>query len=221
MWTEHFSIFQKSEEYGIRKCFEKFGLPECTDDMLERYTVINKKYWEKLERGEITKPEVLRLRFEEFFKNEGIDFDKIHEFNDEYQYRLGDKAFFCDDGFEILKSLKGKFRQYAVTNGTIVAQNRKLKISGLGEIFDGIFISDQMGFEKPSVEFFNLVQDEIGKFNRKEVMIIGDSLTSDMRGGNNANILCCWYNPHGAENKYNIKIDFEIRNLKEILDILR
>ena len=70
------------------------------------------------------------------------------------------------------------------------------------------------------MEFFQAVQNEIGEFNHDEVMIIGDSLTSDIRGGNNADILCCWYNPHGAENKDNLKIDYEIKNIAEILDII-
>ncbi len=212
--------FSKAEEYGIRKCFEIFSLGECTDEMLLRYSAINKKYWEMLERNELTKPEVLRGRFEEFFKTENIDFNKIDDFNLEYQYRLGDKVFFCNNGLETIQSLKGKVKQYAVTNGTYVAQSRKLKQSGLDKIFDGVFISDKIGFEKPSIEFFNVVQNEIGEFKADEVMIIGDSLTSDIKGGNNAGILCCWYNPSGAENKDNLRIDHEIKSIAEILDII-
>ena len=212
--------FSKAEEYGIRKCFKMFSLGECTDEMLSRYSLINKKYWEMLERNELTKPEVLRGRFEEFFKSEGIQFDKIDEFNLEYQYSLGDKIFFCDNGLETVQSLKGKVKQYAVTNGTYVAQSRKLKESGLDKIFDGVFISDKVGYEKPSIEFFNAVQNEIGEFKSDEVMIIGDSLTSDIKGGNNAAILCCWYNPKNDENKYNLKIDYEIKDISEVLDIL-
>lgn len=212
--------FGKSEKYGIRKCFEVFGLGECTDEMLLRYSAINRKYWEKLERGELTKPQVLRGRFEEFFKSEGIVFEAIDDFNKEYQLRLGDKAFFCDNGYETVSALKGRVKQYAVTNGTFIAQERKLSQSGLDKIFDGIFISDVVGYEKPSVEFFNAVQNEIGTFKKDSVMIIGDSLTSDMRGGNNAGILCCWYNPQDSENKNDIKIDYEITDISHVLDII-
>ena len=212
--------FEEAEKHAIQACFHRFNLGECTDEMLSRYSVINRKYWEMLERNELTKPQVLRGRFEEFFNTEGIEFDKIDEFNLEYQYRLGDKVFFCDNGLETVQSLKGKIKQYAVTNGTFVAQNRKLSQSGLDKIFDGIFISDKVGFEKPAIEFFQAVQNEIGNFNHNEVMIIGDSLTSDMRGGNNADILCCWYNPNNLENKNNVKIDFEIKDISEILNIL-
>ena len=213
--------FSKAERYGIRKCFEIFSLGECTDEMLSRYSVINRKYWEMLERGELTKPQVLRGRFEEFFKTEGIKFDGIDDFNLEYQYRLGDKVFFCDNALETVKSLKGKVKQYAVTNGTYVAQHRKLTQSGLDKIFDGIFISDKIGFEKPSIDFFKAVQEKTGKFNHDEVMIIGDSLTSDINGGNNADILCCWYNPHNAKNKNNLRIDYEITDISQVLEILK
>lgn len=213
--------FGKSEAYGIRKCFEKFGLGECDDEMLSRYSKINHKYWQMLELGEITKQQVLTQRFVDFFTAENIDFNDVQAFNDEYQIRLGDKAFFCDNAFETISSLKGKYKQYAVTNGTYIAQQRKLTQSGLINIFDDVFISDKIGFEKPCIEFFNAVQDKIGNFKAQEVMIIGDSLTSDMQGGNNAGILCCWYNPHNLECKNNIKIDYEIKDISEILNILK
>ena len=213
--------FSKAEEYGIRKCFDIFGLGECTDEMLLRYSKINRKYWEKLERNEITKQQVLTDRFVEFFKAENIEFNDVDKFNDEYQMRLGDKSFPCDNALETVMALKGKYKQYAVTNGTIIAQQRKLKQSGLIDIFDDIFISDEIGFEKPSVEFFDAVQEKIGMFKKDEVMIIGDSLTSDIKGGNNAGILCCWYNPLNLTNKDNLKIDYEIRNINDILNIIK
>lgn len=212
--------FLKSENYGIKKCFEIFGLGECTDEMIKRYSVINRKHWEMLERGEETKQQVLAERFREFFTNEGIEFDLIDEFNVEYQMRLGDKFFFCDNAVETLNALKGKVRQYAVTNGTFLAQSRKLTRSGLIDIFDGVFISDKIGFEKPTVEFFDAVQNKIGKFAPNEVMIIGDSLSSDMQGGNNADIICCWYNPNKAESSKNIRIDYEITDISQVLEIL-
>lgn len=212
--------FEKAEKYAIKKCFEVFGMGECTDEMIGRYSLINRKYWEMLERGEITKTQVLHDRFVEFFGKEGISFDRVDDFNAEYQVRLGDKAFFCENALETVTAFKGKVRQYAVTNGTIVAQSRKLSLSGLDKIFDGVFISDKIGYEKPSVEFFDAVQKEIGQFNSDEVMIIGDSLTSDICGGNNVGILCCWYNPMNHENNTSYKIDYVIKDIAEILNII-
>jgi len=212
--------FEKAEYQAIRKCFEIFGLGECTSEMIRRYSVINKKYWERLERKELTKPEILVGRFEEFFATENIHTDCAAEFNKEYQLRLGDTICFCDDSFELVKDLKGKIKQYAVTNGTKVAQDRKLERSGLIDLFDDVFISEEVGVEKPDVKFFEYVWNQIGTYAPDEVLIVGDSLTSDIQGGNNAGILSCWYNPKGLTNDKGVKIDYEISDLQKLREIV-
>ena len=188
--------------------------------MIGRYSLINKKYWERLERKEITKPEVLIGRFEEFFANEGIQTDCAEQFNKEYQVRLGDTICFCDDSYHLMEEFKTKVKQYAVTNGTKVAQDRKLSKSGLDQIFDGIFISEEIGIEKPDVRFFDYVLEQIGDYQKDEIMIVGDSLTSDIQGGNNAGIICCWYNPHKVKQNKELTIDYEIDDLQKLRGIL-
>ena len=212
--------FHAAERQAIKTLFERFKLGECTDEMIRRYSKINRSYWERLERGEVTKPQVLVGRFEDFFATEGIDTSIASEFNKAYQLSLGDTIVFCDDGYNIVKSLKGKVKQYAVSNGTIVAQTKKLRLSGLGALFDGVYLSEDLGVEKPNVKFFNKVFADIGPINKDEIVIIGDSLTSDIRGGNNAGILACWYNPSRAISNGDYKIDYEIADLHEIYDIL-
>lgn len=212
--------FEMSEKYAIRKCFEIYELGECTDEMLAQYSKINRKYWEKLEKGELTKPEVLVGRFREFFETQGLPVEKAEPFNNEYQIRLGDKAFYNDDGEQLVRQLKEMgIRQYAVTNGTLVAQQRKLKLSGLDKLLDGVFISDVIGIEKPNIGFFDAVWKEIGSYEREEVMIVGVSLTSDIQGGNNAGILCCWYNSKGQKNTKELCIDYEVKDLREIMQL--
>ena len=181
--------FKMAEKEAIRACLEMFGLGQCSDQMLANYSSINKKYWEKLERGEITKPEVLTGRFVEFFHSEGLKEELAEAFNKEYQLRLGETICFCDDSYELMKSFQGKYKQYAVTNGTKIAQDKKLNKSGLIHIFDDVFISEVIGVEKPGVGFFEYVWDKIGHYEKDEIMIVGDSLTSDIKGGNNAGIL--------------------------------
>ena len=212
--------FLRAEYEALRTCFSVFGLGECTDEMIGRYSAINRTYWERLERGEITKAEVLVNRFVEFFEKEGIQTNCAPDFNKEYQTRLGDTICFCDDSYELIKSLKDRVKQYAVTNGTKVAQNKKLSRSGLDQLFDDIFISEEVGTEKPGIAFFEHVWEKIGTYASDEVMIVGDSLTSDMQGGNNAGILCCWYNPKGLENSKGVRVDYEIDNLQKIVEIL-
>ncbi len=212
--------FQEAERAAIKACFTAFGLGACTDEMVSRYSAINARYWKRLELGEITKTQVLTGRFEEFFAQEGIAPDVIDAFNAEYQVRLGDTVCYNDDSLALVRRLKGRTRQYAVTNGTAVAQARKLAHSGLGELFDGVFISDEVGFEKPSAAFFVHVFSQIEPSKREESMIVGDSLTSDMRGGNNAGILCCWYNPRHLPNDAGVHVDYEIADLREIERLL-
>lgn len=212
--------FEAAEKAALNKCFLSHGMGECTIEMMKRYSKINQKYWEALERGELTKPEVLVGRFREFFEKEGLPIENAESFNEEYQVRLGDTIVFCDNGYELVKKLKAGVKQVAVTNGTKVAQDRKLRNSRLDELFDGIFISDVLGVEKPNIGFFNKVLSEIGACKKEELLIVGDSLTSDIRGGNNAGILTCWYNPKKKENTQKEHVDFEISNLWELEEIL-
>ena len=213
--------FLAAEEAAIRFCFQKHGLGECTDEMLGRYTVINRRYWEMLERGEMSKAEILVNRFVEFFESEGLNTDCASAFNDDYQIALGDTICFRDNGYELVQKLQGQYRQFVVTNGTYVAQERKLRKSGIGELVEEAFISDLIGYEKPAMEFFDHVFEKIGHYEKDEVIIVGDSLTSDMQGGNNAGILCCWYNPNHLENNKGVKIDHEIDNLWQLEEILK
>ncbi|MFR7376736.1 MAG: HAD family hydrolase [Oliverpabstia sp.] len=133
---------------------------------------------------------------------------------------MGDTIVFRDDSYEIVKSLRGKVKQYVVSNGTVVAQEKKLRLSGLGELMDGIFLSEALGVEKPNVEFFERMFETIGPVEKDQVLIVGDSLTSDIRGGNNAGIKTCWYNPDHKERYADVKIDYEIADLHEIYDII-
>lgn len=212
--------FEAAEKQAIRDCFKQFNMGICDDAMLARYSRINRTYWERLERGELTKPEVLRGRFIEFFGQEHLPVENADPFNAAYQIGLGNTVVFQDNGYELVKSFKSQFKQYAATNGTYVAQERKLKKSGLDQLLDGAFISDQIGSEKPTLGFFDAVWQTIGTYQKEEVMIIGDSLTSDIQGANNAGIQCCWYNPGKKQSDHNLQIDYEIQNLQDLKRIL-
>ena len=212
--------FKAAERCAMRACFETLGLGELTDEMLVEYSAINARYWKRLELGELTKPQVLQGRFEEFFTSYGLNTDCVDAFNAMYQVRLGETVVFNDNGKELVEALRGKVLQYAVTNGTLVAQRGKLKNSGLDRLLDDVFISDIIGIEKPNKGFFDAVFDKIGDFKPNEMLIVGDSLTSDIRGGNNAGILCCWYNPKGEPMPEGFRVDYDIRNLNELPAIL-
>lgn len=212
--------FEKAEKRAIRTLFEKFNLGECTDEMLSHYIEINKKYWKLLECGKMEKERILVERFEEFFLKEGIRTDAASEFNKAYQLALGDTIVFNDDALEIIKAQKKNYQIIIVTNGTAIAQKKKLERSGLDKIADNIFISEEVGYEKPSIHFFERVIAKAGIDDISQAVIIGDSLTSDIQGGVNAGIDTCWYNPKEDVNDTNLKPTYIIKNLHELCEIV-
>ncbi len=207
--------FKAAENYGIRKCFALMQMGLCTDEMLARYSAINHSFWQKLERGEMTKPEILIGRFETFFKEEGLPLENAPRFNELYQYHLGDAAFYMPGGEEAVRYFKGRLAQYAVTNGTALAQERKLAKSGLDQLLDKIFISEKIGFEKPDIRFFEALFEATGA-KPAECLIIGDSLSSDMQGGTNAGILRCYYAPDETPLPPEGAADYVVRHLNEL-----
>lgn len=212
--------FGAAERAAIRSLFSEYGLGECTDSMLARYSAVNAGFWQRLERGELTKPQILTGRFEQFFREYGLDTGIVKEFNDRYQLKLGDTIVFRDDSPDIIRSLKGRVKQYAVSNGTIAAQTKKLDRSGLGALMDGVFLSEELGAEKPSKVFFEKVFAAIRPGSPSEVLIVGDSLTSDILGGMNAGIRTCWYDPEGEPVPGGYRPDYVIADLHEVADCL-
>lgn len=212
--------FLAAEKAAIRRLFGEFGLGECTDAMVARYSAINDGYWKRLERGEIAKKEVLIGRFREFFSELGIDPDLAEPFNARYQHALGDTVVYRDDSLNVVKALHGRVKQYVVSNGTIVAQTKKLQRSHLGEWMDGVFLSEQLGAEKPNPAFFEKVFAALPDIPKKDMLIVGDSLTSDMRGGLLAGIPTCWYNPFHHPRPADMTMDFIIEDLHEIYELI-
>ena len=211
--------FPAAEKAAIRSCFDAFALGKCTDEMLLEYSGINRHYWHLLEQGKLSKPEILVRRFEEFLGNCGLNTSVAEAFNAEYQLRLGDTLVFHKNAMETLIALKGNYVQCAATNGTKVAQERKLASSGLDQIFDYVFISEDIGFEKPAKGFFDAVFKKT-RMLPGDAMMIGDSLTSDIKGGLDYGILTCWYNSGGSEVLSELKADHVIHDLDEIPALL-
>lgn len=212
--------FEAAEKAAIQNLFPKYGFGECTDEMVHTYSRINTKYWQALERGEMTKSQILIGRFIEFFEHENLDTSKAEQFNSDYQLALGDTIVFCDDAFTILQGLKKDHVLAAVTNGTTAAQKKKLSRSKLDTLFDHIFISELIGIQKPRKEFFDEVFLLAGITDPSECLIIGDSLTSDILGGINAGIDTCWYNPSGKPADPSIVPTYIIHDLHEITELL-
>lgn len=211
--------FNLSQAYALEESFKQFGL-EMKNNTLSLYTDINTSYWKRHELGEVSKAELLTGRFKALFSELGVKNIDIENFAAVYQKSLGSVFYFRDDSYKLCSKLKGKVRQYAVTNGVTATQKNKLHLSGLDSILDDIFISEEIGYPKPQIEYFERCFERIPDFKKEETFIVGDSLSSDIKGGNDAGIVCCWYNPEEKENPTKLRIDYEIKNLWEIEKIL-
>ena len=212
--------FVAAEKAAIQKLFGEFDLGPCPDATVARYSAISTGYWKKLERGEVTKEQVLICRFRDFFAELGIDPALAEPFNARYQVSLGDTVAYRDDSLEIVKALHGRVKQYVVSNGTVIAQSKKLRVSHLGEWMDGVFLSEELGAVKPSSRFFEKVFAALPGSPRADMLIVGDSLTSDMEGGVAAGIPTCWYNPDRLPRPEEMAINYEIADLHQIFELL-
>lgn len=210
--------FNKAEEDGIEALLAKFGVP-VTAENKHKYHITNKKYWEMLERGEITRDQVLSMRFEEFFGAFGVQVDGA-EVDTLYRQYLNASAVLIDGAIELLESLKGRYPLYIVTNGVAETQYNRLAKSGLDKYFDGIFISEEANAQKPQPAFFEYCFEKMGRRDVEHMLIIGDSLTSDMRGGNNVGIDTMWFNPSGDENHTEVQLDYTVATLDEIKEMM-
>lgn len=215
--------FKMSERYALGVCLKMFGIT-MTEEMLSLYSGINESYWERLERGEVEKKELLPGRFREFFRQMGIEGIDPNEMQKQYERELGTKTYYVDDSYEIVKKLKEMgVKQHIVTNGILITQQIKMKNSGFDRLVDKVFISDVIGWEKPRREFFEKAFAELSDFNKERALLVGDSLTSDMRGANNIGVDACWYNPGGKalpKPQEALRIEYVIGNLRDIFKIL-
>lgn len=210
--------FKKAESIAIRTTFLEFGI-DPSDENIALYSKINRSCWEKLELGEFTRDEVLHKRFDILFSHLGIT-GSAHEMQQLYEYKLSLCAFYLDGARELLDTLFGKYRMYLATNGIVNVQTRRLADSGVSKYFDGIFISEKIGYNKPDKRYFDEIFKSIPDFKPEETVIVGDSLTSDIKGGINAGIKTIHFNPRKSENKSEIIPDFEISSLDELPKLL-
>ena len=210
--------FKACERNAIQKTMEKYGV-KPNNELVEKYSKINKSLWELFEKKEITKAELLVRRFEMFFHPLGV-FEKANEINKNYLNYLSGEVFFVKDAVEFCKKLKEKCKVYVVTNGVKSTQVRRLDKSMLLEYFDDVFISEDVGYQKPDVRFFVYVYDRIGMPKKDEMIILGDSKTSDIQGGINFGITTCWFNKYGFDKYPDVTADYEIDELMDFFKVI-
>ena len=211
--------YRQSEALGISAIMEHYGVTP-TPELAAHYHDVNQSFWEKYEKGEITRAQINEGRYPAFFGELGVEVDP--EVCEEiYQDFVNNRLVPVEGAEDMLRYLSGKYLLYAASNGYSDKQRERLRKAGMISYFTDIFISQETGSQKPQKEFFDycFARRPAG-LKRDEVMIIGDGLTSDMRGGNNAGIHTCWLNAFGEVNHAGVSIDVEIHSLAEIRNFL-
>ena len=211
--------FQRSEHEAVKDVLSLVGLPE-TDEVIAKYSEINKGSWKMLEHGEITKKDLFVARWKSFLDFYGVTDADAEIIAKHYLMQLSQKCYLLDGAEELCKHLYGKFKLYIVTNGYAIVQHGRFDKSPISKYFEDMFISEEMGAEKPSIEYFDAVCSKIPGFNKDTAIIIGDSLSSDIKGGINAGIDTCWYNPRMAQAPEGISITYTVSSFSEIEDIV-
>ena len=207
--------FHKAEKIALTKTLVHFGI-DPTEETLALYSTINAAHWKRLELGEISREEVKVGRYRELFKTIGVECDPVKA-TAYYESMLAIGHYFMPGAPE---ELYRKYRLYIVSNGTAKVQEGRIGSSGIAKYMDGIFISQILGANKPDKQFFDICFAEIPDFSLSETVIIGDSLSSDIKGGINAGITTVWFNPKGIENDNDIKPDYTIKELSEVPGLL-
>lgn len=213
--------FDLAEEKAIHVALSHYNI-EPTLEVVSKFKEINKKLWKKFELGEITKERLLEKRFEELFEFLGnfkyLDNNVSREINTYYLNQLANSSDLMPDAYEVLKELSKSHQIYSVTNGVTKTQTKRINNSTIKQFFDGVYISETIGIQKPYKGFFDYVFNDLKITDKRKVLLIGDSLTADIIGGINYGIDTCWYNFKKQESK-EIKPTYEIKSLKELLDI--
>lgn len=207
--------FKKAEDNAISLLLDKYGVSPTRENKT-LYSKINKSKWNSLEKGEITRSRLFVSRFEEFFDVLGIVADAVKA-NDEYLSFMAQGRFVFDGAEDVCRELSKDYKMYIITNGSKKAQDGRLKDLPLTDYFDGIFISEEIGFDKPYAEYFDYVFAHIDEKDKSKCLVIGDSLTSDIAGAVNYGIDSCWLNRGEYRQS---PATYQIRGLDELFCIL-
>lgn len=186
---------------------------------LAAYREINAQVWERFERREITQGEIGRERFGELLARFGIQADP-EALGDRYLGFLGEEAELIDGARDALHALRGQVKLALVTNGLGPVQRSRLARSGLDALLDAVVISGELTLAKPDPRIFALALDGVGGVAPHRALMVGDSLTSDVLGANQAGLASCWFNPRGEPNRFPFSPTYEIRSLAELPGIV-
>lgn len=211
--------FNKAERMALTKTLLEIGITP-NDLMLDRFSQLNLAQWKLLEQGKLNRSQVKVRRFQLLFDEINLQQD-AQQAAKTYESLLGVGHFFMEGAQQLLDILSPRYDLYLVTNGTARVQKSRIQSAGLEKYLKGVFISEEIGFDKPSLAYFSYCFEHIPGFEKQLSIIVGDSLTSDIQGGKNADIRTVWFNPSCECNHSDIIPDYQIQRLSELPALLQ
>ena len=211
--------FPKASSQAFSAMCRAHDVPD-TPEVRQIYHDINRVLWDAFDRGEVTKEFVTLERFVRFFRALGLERDPAAA-NRDYLAALGSGVYPLPHAEEVCRLLVNRgHRLYIATNAVASVQRSRLQGSVFADLITDAFISEDAGASKPDPAYYAYVRSRIPGLTPENGLVIGDSLSTDIRGANNAGLPCCWYNPAGKARPEDLRIDYEIRDLRELLDIV-
>ena len=211
--------FPKASGQAFRRMCRLHEIP-YTPERYQLYHEINLELWAAFDRGEVTKEFVTLERYVRFLKALDLERDPA-ACNRDYLAALGEGVYPLPYAEEVCRELKARgHRMYIITNAVASVQRSRLRGSVFAELFQGAFISEEAGAAKPSKAYFDYVRRRLPGMRDEDALVIGDSLATDIQGANNAGLPCCWVNPAGNRRREGLRVDYEIADLRELLDIV-
>lgn len=212
--------FHADERVALDRTFVELGIP-LTESIRTSYSRINLAQWKALELGAITREQVKLRRFELLFEELGREPELAVHAAQLYPVYLAEDFHYMEGAPELLEELYGSYRMFLISNGNLSVQEGRLKKSGIGHYFENIFISEVLGAEKPDKRFFDLAFAKIADFEPSQAVVVGDSLTSDIKGGIQAGVRTIWFHPKDDAADTDIVPDYELKCLKDLPNLLR
>lgn len=210
--------FGMTEKNALQHLFVEYGFPNGMNDYFDSYKAICKVLWDDLENGRTTLAELKVERFKRLFLKHTLDIDSA-AFGHKYIENLGKEVHMIEGVEELFAKLPG-CRFAVLTNGFTIAQHARIGGSSLKDMFEVIVTSEEAGFQKPQMEIFEYTLDKLQVTDKSRVLMIGDSLSSDIQGGNNFGIDTCWFNPHVKTNITPIQPTYEIQTWDQLVEIV-
>ena len=211
--------YNRAEEYALKNSLENFGIDCNFSSCLAQYRKINRAMWKEFEKGKINLKNLRLKRFDVLFGNSNIK-KNIEEFSKKYLYFISKTSFINEGVEEIISYLRSDYKLALATNGIYSVQYERLKRSSLSPYFDIFVVSEEIGFAKPDPDFFNCVFKKARHSDKSTALIVGDSLSSDIKGGINFGIDTCWFNPGKVAKEGDISPTYEIEKLPQVKDII-